>query len=73
MAEQGSPPPRSGRLPTAGRRGDPNATGRRHWDEQLDADEEYPPWAGPGVAPRWAGHESRRRRAQDGPGGGSHG
>ena len=64
MAEQGSPPPRSGRLPTAGRRGDSRDTGRRSWDEQFDADEEYPPWAGPGVTPRWADHESRQRRAQ---------
>jgi hypothetical protein len=73
VAEQGSPPPRSGRLPTAGHRGDSRVTSRRSWDEQRDADEEYPPWAGPGVAPRWAGHDSRRRRAQDAPSGGSHG
>jgi hypothetical protein len=73
VAEQGSPPPRPGRLPTAGRRGDSRVGGRRSWDEQLDADEEYPPWAGPGVAPRWADHESRQRRAEGRPGRGSHG
>ena len=69
MAEQGSPPPRSGRLPPAGRRGESRVTGRRSWDEQFDADEEYPPWAGPGVTPRWADHETRQRRAQGRPGG----
>ena len=61
MAEQGFPPPRSGRLPTAGRRGDPRATGRRYWDEPAGNDEENPPWAGPGVTPRWADHDARQR------------
>jgi hypothetical protein len=64
VADQGSRPPRSGRLPTAGRRGDPQGTGRRYWDEPDGADEEYPPWAGPGVAPQWADQEARQRRAQ---------
>lgn len=64
MAEQGSPPPRSGRLPTAGRRDDSRGTGRRYWDEPDGDDEEYPPWAGPGVTPRWADQEARQRRAQ---------
>jgi hypothetical protein len=68
VAEQGSPPPRSGRLPAAGRRGDSRDTGRRYWDEQPDADEEYPPWAGPGVNPRWADQGARQRRAQAQPG-----
>ena len=63
MAEQGSPPPRSGRLPTAGRRGDPRATDPRYWDEPTGPDEENPPWAGPGVTPRWADHDARQRRA----------
>ena len=63
MAEQGSPPPRSGRLPTAGRRGDPRATDRRYWDEPAGTDKENPPWAGPGVTPRWADQDARRRRA----------
>ena len=63
MAEQGSPPPRSGRLPTAGRRGDPGATGRRYWDEPAGNDEENPPWAGPGVTPRWADQDAGQRRA----------
>ena len=67
MAEQGSPPPRSGRLPTAGRRGQSRGTGRR-WDEQLDGDEEYPPWAGPSVTPRRAD----QRRAQGRPATGTH-
>jgi hypothetical protein len=73
VAEQGSSPPRSGRLPTAGRRGDSRVSGRRSWDERLDGDEEYPPWAGPGVTPRWADHESRQRRAEGRPSRGSHG
>ena len=72
MAEQGSPPPRSGRLPTAGRRGQSRGTGRRTWDEQLDADEEYPPWAGPGVTPRRADQGTGQRRAQARPATGSH-
>ena len=66
MAEQGSPPPRSGRLPTAGRRGDPRPADRRYWDESAgadEADEEYPPWAGPGVTPRRADQDARQRRA----------
>ena len=73
MAEQGSPPPRSGRLPTAGRRGDSRATGRRYWDEPAGADEEAPPWAGPGVTPRWADQEARPRGAPARQSAGSHG
>ena len=73
MAEQGSPPPRSGRLPTAGRRGDPRATGRRYWDEPAGTDEESPPWSGPGVTPRWADHDARQRRAPARQGAGSQG
>jgi hypothetical protein len=72
VAEQGSPRPRSGRLPTTGRRGESRGTGRRSWDEQLDADEEYPPWAGPGVTPRWADQGTGQRRAQARPAPGSH-
>ena len=71
MADQGSRPPRSGRQPTAGSRSDPRGTGRRYWDEPDGNDEEYPPWAGPGVTPRWADQEARQRRAhprQDAPG-----
>lgn len=63
VADQGTPPPRSGRLPTAGRQGDSRGTGRRYWDEPDGGDEEHPPWAGPGVTPRWAGQEARPRRA----------
>ena len=61
MAQQGSPPHRPGRLPTAGRRDDSRTTGRNSWDE-LDDDAEYPPWAGPVVGPRWADHEERQHR-----------
>jgi len=71
VADQGSRPPRSGRLPTAGRRGQPRDTRRRSWDEQLDADEEYPPWAGPGVTPRRADQGTGQRRAQARPATGS--
>jgi hypothetical protein len=71
VAEQGSPPPRSGRPPTASRRGDSRGTGRRSWDEQFDADEEYPPWAGPAVTPRRADQGTGRRRAQARPAAGS--
>jgi hypothetical protein len=63
VADQGPPPPRSGRLPTAGRQGDSRGTGRRYWDEPEGGDEEHPPWAGPGVTPRRAGQEARPRRA----------
>jgi hypothetical protein len=72
VAEQGSPPPRSGRLPAAGRRGEPRAAGRRYGDEPADTDEETPPWAGPGVTPQWADQGARQRRAQARPGTGSH-
>lgn len=65
MAQQGSPPPRPGRL-AAGRRGDARDTGRS-WDES-GAEEEYPPWAGPAVAPR-RDHGPRPRGAH-GPAGG---
>jgi hypothetical protein len=73
VAEQGSPPPRSGRLPTAGRHGDPRAPGGRHWGEQAAGDEEYPPWAGPGVTPRWAGQGTRERGVDARPAPVSHG
>jgi len=63
VAEQGSPSPRSGRLPTAGRRGDSAAADRRYRDEPAGTDEQSPPWAGPGVTPRWADQDARRRRA----------
>jgi hypothetical protein len=72
VAEQGSPPPRSGRLPTAGRRGESRGAGRRSWDEQLDAEEQYPPWAGPDVTPRRADQRAGQRRAQARSAAGSH-
>jgi hypothetical protein len=68
VAEQGSPPPRSGRLPTAGRRDDSAATGRHYRDEPAETAEEQAPWAGPGVTPRWAGQEAGQRRAPAHPG-----
>jgi hypothetical protein len=56
VAQQGPPPPQSGRLPASGRP-------RRGWsDEYSDDDEEFPPWAGPGITPRWADHDERERR-----------
>jgi hypothetical protein len=61
VAQQGPPPHRPGRLPAASRRGDSRSTGKNSWDEP-DSDEEYPPWAGPAVGPRWADHEERQRR-----------
>jgi len=73
VAEQGSPPPRSGRPPTAGRRGDSAATGRGYWDEPAGTDEEDPPWAGLGVTPRRAGQDDGRHRAQAGPDAAGHG
>jgi hypothetical protein len=73
VAEQGSPPPRSGRLPTAGRRDDSRATGRRYWDELAGTDEEKPPWAGPGVTPQRADRDARQSRAPARQGAGRHG
>lgn len=57
MAQQGPPPPRSGRMPASGRP-------RRGWSGggQTGEDEEFPPWAGPGVVPRWADQDERERR-----------
>lgn len=52
MAQQGSRPPRSARVPAAGR-------SRETWpgEANTDTDEQDPPWAGPGIAPRWAGRQ----------------
>lgn len=61
MAQQGSPPPRPGRTPTASRRGESGATRPGSWDVPHGTGEESPPWAGPGVGPRWAGHTERQR------------
>lgn len=57
MDQQGSRPPRSGRVPGAGRSHD-----LRPGHASTDTDEQDPPWAGPGIGPRWAG-----RRPGDGP------
>lgn len=55
MVHQGPPPPRSRRTTAS----DP----RRPWrDEERPDDEEYPPWAGPGIIPRYADHPERERR-----------
>jgi len=67
VAEQGSPPPQSGRPPAAGQ-GDPRATGRRYGSDPAGTGEEHPPWAGPGVTPRWADQQARQRRAHARPG-----
>jgi hypothetical protein len=61
VAQHGSRPPRSGRPPTVGQRGDSGATSGGPWDDPAEPDEEYPPWAGPGVGPRLAGQETRPR------------
>jgi len=61
VAQQGPPPARSGRPPTARGRGDGRAAGRNPWDVPAGT-EEYPPWAGPAVGPRWADQETRQRR-----------
>jgi hypothetical protein len=57
VVQQGPPPPRSGPPPASGRP-------RRGWSDgdYDDDDEEYPPWAGPGTAPRWADHDERERQ-----------
>jgi hypothetical protein len=63
VAQQGPPSSRSGRMPGPGRppRGWPG-------EDHPGDDEEYPPWAGPGVVPRWADHDDReRRRLRDHP------
>ena len=60
MAQQGPPPPRSGRPPASGR---PRRGGwSGDYNDNDGNDEEYPPWAGPGITPRWADQEERERR-----------
>jgi len=61
VAQQGPPPARSGRPPTARGRGEGRAAGRNPWDVPAGTDEEYPPWAGPAVGPRWADPEAPQR------------
>ena len=62
MAQHGSRPPRSGRPPTASRRGDTRAAGGSPWDERAGADEdELPPWAGLAAGPQLAGPQTRPR------------
>ena len=55
MVQQGPPPPRPGGV-SPGRP-------RRDWsDGDYADDEEYPPWAVPGMVPRRADHDERERR-----------
>lgn len=65
MAQQGPPPSRSSRRPPPARRTQWSADAYP-WDSDDTGGEEYPPWAGPDIAPRWAGEQSSRRgRAGD--------
>lgn len=67
MAQQGSPPPRFGRSSASTRR-EARPPGRYSWDDASpETDEEYPPWAGPGITPRWADQEERDRRRRGRP------
>jgi hypothetical protein len=70
VAQQGSRPPRPGRPATPARgRGAGSGGGRYPWpDDPGPDDEEYPPWAGPGISPRWATRPDRAA-GQPGPGG----
>jgi hypothetical protein len=62
VAQQGSPPHRFGRSSASTRR-EARPPGRYSWDDvDSETDEEYPPWAGPGITPRWADQEERDRR-----------
>jgi hypothetical protein len=62
VAQQGSPPHRFGRSPGSTRR-EARPPGRYSWEDvDPETDEEYPPWAGPGITPRWADQEERDRR-----------
>lgn len=72
MAQQGPPPPRSGRTPAPSRRRDPRPDGGYSWDAAPDTgdEEDNPPWAGMTIKPTWAGQEGRRRRAEERPDGG---
>jgi hypothetical protein len=57
VAQQGVPPPRPGRLPTASGRDDSRASSTNSWDDLDGSDEEYPAWAGPAAGPRRDDHE----------------
>jgi hypothetical protein len=59
VAQQGPPPPRPSRRSLPPRR-TPWSADTYPWDSGDAESEEYPPWAGPDIAPRWAGE-------QDGP------
>ncbi|HUY46589.1 MAG TPA: hypothetical protein VMV92_12795 [Streptosporangiaceae bacterium] len=56
MAQQGPPPPRSGRLPA------PRSNPRWGDADYPDENEELPPWAGLSVDPRWADGRERSKR-----------
>jgi hypothetical protein len=69
---QGVPPRRSARLPERGRRGQSDEQGRRGRPERTSrphpdafddqADDDLPPWAGPGIYPTGPGGRERRPR-----------
>jgi hypothetical protein len=69
---QGVPPRRSARLPERGRRGQSDDQGRRGRPERTSrsypdafddrADDDMPPWAGPGIYPTGPGGRERRPR-----------
>jgi hypothetical protein len=63
VAQQGSPPPRPGRLPAASRQGESRASSTNSWDDPDGGDREYPPWAGLAPSPRRADHERPGHRA----------
>jgi hypothetical protein len=68
VAQQGSPPHRFGRSSASTRR-EARSPGGYSWDDAgPETDEEYPPWAGPGITPRWADQEERDRRRRGRPG-----
>lgn len=60
MAQQGPPPPRPSRRSPPARR-TPWGADAYPWDSDDSDREEYPPWAGPGIAPRWAGQHADPR------------
>jgi hypothetical protein len=67
VAQQGSPPPSSRSSQhlsaPAGRRG-AQPGGGYSWDNETfaEGEQDYPPWAGVEVNPRWADREARERR-----------
>jgi hypothetical protein len=60
VAQQGPPPPRPSRRSPSPRR-TPWSADAYPWDSGDAESGEYPPWAGPDIAPRWAGEQAGRR------------